>query len=186
MNTEIPAPRFRLRPLSLREANAFVEAHHRHHRPVPGAKFSLAVCIEGDPEERIVGVAIVGRPVARLLDDGGTLEVTRLCTDGTRNSSTPPPDARRALSGIRASLPIRCPPKAAPVCARPAGASSACAAATPGTTRAARAGRRPRPCAGRNVCGKQGRGRLPNTECAKFGFLVARHRFSCHAFSMCR
>jgi hypothetical protein len=87
MNTEIPAsPRFRLHPLSLREANAFVQAHHRHHRPVPGAKFSLAVCIEGDSEERIVGVAIVGRPVARHLDDGGTLEVTRLCTDGTRNA----------------------------------------------------------------------------------------------------
>jgi hypothetical protein len=52
MMPEISAsPRFRLHPLSLREANTFVEAHHRHHRPVPGAKFSLAVCIEGDPEE---------------------------------------------------------------------------------------------------------------------------------------
>ncbi|MDR0578702.1 MAG: hypothetical protein LBI87_14520 [Candidatus Accumulibacter sp.] len=77
---------FRLRPISLREANAFVLEHHRHPRPVPGAKFSLAVGREDDPDGRIVGVAIVGRPVARHLDDGGTLEVTRLCTDGTYNA----------------------------------------------------------------------------------------------------
>lgn len=34
----------------------------------------------------IVGVAIVGRPVSRYLDDGWTLEVNRLCTDGTKNA----------------------------------------------------------------------------------------------------
>jgi hypothetical protein len=86
------APRLGLQPISLRAANAFVLEHHRHHRPVPGAKFSLAVCLDdGEPvdptrERQIVGVVIVGRPVARLLDDGWTLEVTRLCTDGTRNA----------------------------------------------------------------------------------------------------
>ena len=83
-------PRFAVRPLSLRAANAFVLTHHRHHRPVQGGKFSLAVTLdEGDgaaPEDCIVGVAIVGRPVARHLDDGWTLEVTRLCTDGTPNA----------------------------------------------------------------------------------------------------
>lgn len=77
-------------PLSLRAANAFVLAHHRHHGPVQGGKFSLAVALDlGDgagPEHRIVGVAIVGRPVARHLDDGWTLEITRLCTDGTSNA----------------------------------------------------------------------------------------------------
>lgn len=35
---------------------------------------------------RLCGVAIVGRPTGRRLDDGNTLEVTRLCTDGTRNA----------------------------------------------------------------------------------------------------
>ena len=58
-------------PVSLKEANAFVEQHHRHHKPVVGHKFSVG-CTDG---ENIVGVAIVGRPVARYLDDGWTLEV---------------------------------------------------------------------------------------------------------------
>lgn len=71
-----------LLPISLAEANAFVQHHHRHHRPVVGHKFSLAAV----KEDRLVGVAIVGRPIARFRDDGLTLEVTRLCTDGTRNA----------------------------------------------------------------------------------------------------
>ena len=71
-----------LTPINLGEANAFVAAHHRHHKPVPGAKFCLAVS-EGD---KVRGVAIVGRPVARLLDNGWTLEVNRVCTDGARNA----------------------------------------------------------------------------------------------------
>jgi hypothetical protein len=74
--------RLALVPLDLDEANAFVAEHHRHHRPVVGHKFSLGAALA----ERIVGVAIVGRPVARLRDDGATLEITRLCTDGTRNA----------------------------------------------------------------------------------------------------
>ena len=69
-------------PISLKEANAFVEQYHRHHKPVVGHKFSIG-CSEG---EKIVGVAIVGRPVSRYLDDGWVLEVNRLCTDGTRNA----------------------------------------------------------------------------------------------------
>jgi hypothetical protein len=69
-------------PLALSEANAFVAQHHRHHRPVVGHKFSIGAAM-GDA---IVGVAIIGRPVARMRDDGLTLEVTRLCTDGTRNA----------------------------------------------------------------------------------------------------
>ena len=69
-------------PVSLAEANEFVLEHHRHHKPVVGHKFSIG-CTDG---EKIVGVAIVGRLVSRFLDDGWTLEVTRLCTDGTRNA----------------------------------------------------------------------------------------------------
>lgn len=71
-------------PMSLDEANEFVRKHHRHHRPVPGAKFCIGVA----NEKEIVGVAIVGRPVARLLDDGWTLEINRTCTDGTRNANS--------------------------------------------------------------------------------------------------
>lgn len=73
-------------PVSLKEANAYVEQHHRHHRPVVGHKFSIGCADNSTDGERIVGVAIVGRPVSRYLDDGLTLEVTRLCTDGTRNA----------------------------------------------------------------------------------------------------
>lgn len=69
-------------PVTLKEANAFVEQYHRHHRPVVGHKFSIAAT-DG---EKIVGVSIVGRPVSRYMDDGLTLEVTRLCTDGTHNA----------------------------------------------------------------------------------------------------
>ena len=68
--------------IGLDEANAFVTAHHRHHKPVVGHLFSLGASV-GD---QIVGVAIVGRPVSRFRDDGLTAEVTRLCTDGTRNA----------------------------------------------------------------------------------------------------
>lgn len=77
-----PRMKLSLCPLDLEEANAFVREHHRHHRPVVGHKFSLGAVL-GD---RIVGVAIIGRPVARRRDDGETLEVTRLCTDGTKNA----------------------------------------------------------------------------------------------------
>jgi hypothetical protein len=69
-------------PVNLDEANAFVTTRHRHHRPVVGHKFAVAV----SDDAKIVGVAIVGRPVARLTDDGFTLEVNRLCTDGTKNA----------------------------------------------------------------------------------------------------
>ena len=68
--------------LELAEANAFVREHHRHHPPVVGHLFSIGAALDG----KIVGVVIVGRPVARLRDNGVTAEVTRLATDGTRNA----------------------------------------------------------------------------------------------------
>jgi hypothetical protein len=71
-----------VRPITLRAANAFVELHHRHHRPARGCVFCTSVW----QDERLVGVAIVGRPLARMLDDGLTCEVLRCCTDGTRNA----------------------------------------------------------------------------------------------------
>ena len=71
-----------LTPISLREANAFVEHHHRHHKGVTGHKFSIGCSRNG----QLVGVAIMGRPVSRYLDDGLTLEVNRLCTIGERNT----------------------------------------------------------------------------------------------------
>lgn len=69
-------------PIDFHAAAEFVRLHHRHHTPPVGHKFSIAA-MDGD---RLCGVVIVGRPVARRGDDGFTLEVTRLCTDGTRNA----------------------------------------------------------------------------------------------------
>jgi len=69
-------------PVSLKDANAFVAKYHRHHKPVQGHKFSIGLEYHGE----LVGVAIVGRPVARHRDDGRTLEVTRLCTNGAKNA----------------------------------------------------------------------------------------------------
>ncbi len=71
-----------LTPITLRAANAFVAEHHRHHKPTAGHKFSIALSNGSE----IVGVAIVGRPVSRYLDDGWTLEVNRLCTTGEKNA----------------------------------------------------------------------------------------------------
>ncbi|MBC2594893.1 hypothetical protein H5P28_11555 [Ruficoccus amylovorans] len=70
-----------LKPISLKEANAYVAMRHRHHGPTQGHKFSVGIT-DG---EKLRGVAIAGRPVARKLDDGQTLEVTRCCTDGVKN-----------------------------------------------------------------------------------------------------
>ena len=100
-----------VKPITLREANAYVEAFHRHHGPTVGHKWSLAAYKDG----RLCGVAVVGRPTGRYLDDGHTLEVTRLCTDGTRNACSVlyAACARRAkLEGYRRSSPSSC--KASP------------------------------------------------------------------------
>jgi hypothetical protein len=68
--------RLHLVPRGLREANAFVGEHHRHSLPTVGHKFSVGAAAGGD---RVVGVAIAGRPVARRRDDGRTLEILRVC-----------------------------------------------------------------------------------------------------------
>ncbi|QZT61276.1 XF1762 family protein [Mycolicibacterium austroafricanum] len=72
-------------PITFGEASAFVSAHHRHHPAPTGHKFSIAVA---DQDGAVVGVAMVGRPVARHLDDGWTLEVNRTCTTGVKNANS--------------------------------------------------------------------------------------------------
>lgn len=69
-------------PITLREANEFVKRHHRHSCPVTGCRFAVGAQVDG----KLVGVAVAGRPVARRLDDGRTLEVLRVATDGTPNA----------------------------------------------------------------------------------------------------
>jgi len=75
----------RIVPVDLKDARAFVAAHHRHNEPPIGHKFSVGVA-SGD---QLVGVAIVGRPVSRVIQSqGATLEVIRTATDGTRNANS--------------------------------------------------------------------------------------------------
>lgn len=75
----------RIVPVDLAAARDFAAAHHRHHEPPAGHKFSVGVAI--GPE--LIGVAIVGRPVSRVIQsEGATLEVIRTATDGTRNANS--------------------------------------------------------------------------------------------------
>jgi hypothetical protein len=70
-----------LQPITFPEAREFIRLHHSHHLPPQGWKFGIAV----NDGSKVVGVVTVGRPVARNLDNGWTLEVTRCCTDGTKH-----------------------------------------------------------------------------------------------------
>jgi hypothetical protein len=79
----VSQPRLSIIPVEFSEACEFVARHHRHHVPPVGHKFSLAVV---DDVQTIRGVAVVGRPTGRHSDDGWTLEVTRLATDGCPNA----------------------------------------------------------------------------------------------------
>ena len=71
--------------MPLKEANEFVANFHRHNKPVQGAKFAIGA----SDGSRLIGVAIVGRPVARRLDDGITAEVTRCCVLDDAPKGTP-------------------------------------------------------------------------------------------------
>lgn len=71
-------------PLTLPQANRFIELHHRHHGVLPGgfAWWAVGAVINGE----VVGVALAGRPTNRNNDDGQTVEVQRVATDGSRNA----------------------------------------------------------------------------------------------------
>ena len=70
------------RPLTLAQANELVTEMHRHHKPTRGHRFSIGAFVDG----QCVGAVIVGRPVARMVDQYAVAEVTRLVTNGTRNA----------------------------------------------------------------------------------------------------
>jgi len=100
----------RIAPVTLAVANDFVRRLHRHSRPVVGHRFSVGCeaqtrTAEGD-KWVLVGVAIVGRPVAPRLDDGKAAEITRLCTDGTRNACSMLYGAARKAARTMGHAPI--------------------------------------------------------------------------------
>lgn len=69
-------------PMTLRAARAYVREHHRHAKHIQGGLFAVGAAVG----EQLVGCAIVGMPVSRMLQDGRTVEIRRVCTDGTRNA----------------------------------------------------------------------------------------------------
>ena len=71
-----------LQPITYKEACLFIEKYHRHHLPPQGWKFGIGL----NDGVNVIGVVTIGRPVARNLDDGYTAEITRCCTDGTKNA----------------------------------------------------------------------------------------------------
>ena len=75
----------RLKPITLKQGKDFVEAHHRHNKPHTGHKFSIGLI---DSDNELIGVISVGRPSARMLDDGFTAEVSRSCTLGHKNANS--------------------------------------------------------------------------------------------------
>jgi hypothetical protein len=83
-NAPTRTQKLRIVPVTFRQACSFIAEHHRHHRPPRGMKFALGVACG----EHLVGVATIGRPVARHLDDQRTIEVTRTCTVGQPNANS--------------------------------------------------------------------------------------------------
>jgi hypothetical protein len=69
-------------PVTWGDARGFVTDWHRHHRPPVGHKYAIGAA--AGPV--LVGVAVVGRPTARAFNDGLTLEVTRVATNGHPNA----------------------------------------------------------------------------------------------------
>lgn len=78
--------RLTITPVTLSEARDFVAQHHRHNKPPVGWKFGAAISIGANR----VGVVTAGRPVSRETQkrEPRTLEVSRTCTDGSRNANS--------------------------------------------------------------------------------------------------
>ncbi len=73
-----------LRPITMQDAKSYIARWHRHNIPPVSGLFAAAVEVDGE----IVGVATVGRPTARMLQDGWTAEITRAATDLTKNANS--------------------------------------------------------------------------------------------------
>ena len=67
-------PPLEIVPISLKDARLWVDRVHRHHRAPQGGYFAIAAA----RDDQVVGVAMVGRTLSRSLDDGWTVEVTRV------------------------------------------------------------------------------------------------------------
>ena len=82
-DTRVGRPKLSIVPCTREQAKNFVRLNHRHHNPSVIGIFCVA-CV--DESGLVRGVAMVGRPVARLSCDGRTVEVNRVATDGCPNA----------------------------------------------------------------------------------------------------
>lgn len=73
----------KLTPITLKAAAEYIGKHHRHCPSPKGWKFGISL---RGPRGGLLGVVVVGRPIAKALDDGYTAEITRLCTRGRKNA----------------------------------------------------------------------------------------------------
>ena len=71
------------RPTLWKTAKAFCAMWHRHHKPPRGGKYWVGAA---SSDGVLRAIAIAGRPTARLFDDGQTLEITRIASDGYKNA----------------------------------------------------------------------------------------------------
>lgn len=71
-------------PLSQRQARAFITEHHRHNGAPQGDVIRVGLELDGT----LIAVGTAGRPVAAGLQDGTTLEITRICTQGHDSACT--------------------------------------------------------------------------------------------------
>ena len=79
----IKVNKLKIIPCTITKAKEFINEHHRHHKAPQGALFAVGL---SDEFNKLVGVSIIGRPVARKSNDGFTAEITRLCTLGHKNA----------------------------------------------------------------------------------------------------
>ena len=70
-------------PITFKAASEYINQYHKHHNSTAGCKFCIGL---DDDNGNLCGVAVCGRPVSRFLDDGKTLEINRICTNGTKNA----------------------------------------------------------------------------------------------------
>jgi hypothetical protein len=77
---------FSVTPLTLKEANEFVDHHHSHNKRVQGYKFAIGAIYDG----KLVGVSICGRPISATLDNKKTIELLRSCVldDAPKNTNS--------------------------------------------------------------------------------------------------
>lgn len=98
MAKPVGAVRLSAWPISIQAAKQYIARWHRHHEPCKSALWAVACGVTGELEPR--GVAVFGRPKARMIQNGVTGEIVRVATDGTPNACSFLYGLIRRIAGI--------------------------------------------------------------------------------------